>query len=170
MEQPNETRSVLTDEQVRKMFSGHFDGTLNWYRREAKNWERWAWGLQIGVLAMSSTVTIVAAFPSPPESKLQPLLKWAVVLISALTTLLSGMLSKSGIERTAQLREEGRLKLHIFKEKAKVELTKIEMSKEQHIAYHQKSIDITEEVERQFGVNPLVASRVSSTPHQNEQF
>ena len=107
---------------------------------------------------MSSLVTIIAALP-PTDPVYQPWTKWTVVLISALTTLLSGLLTKSGIERTAQLREHGRIKLVTLKQKAILRLTKKMMTEEERLVYLERLIDATEDVEQQFGVHPLTASR-----------
>lgn len=151
-------KSVLTEEQANAALEPILEGMLRWYWQETDKWERWAWRLQTGVLVMSFLVTVVAALPSssPPY---QPWVKWFVVFLSALTTLLSGLLSKSGIERTAQLRERGRIKLAAQKQRAMLRLTKEPMTEDKRLAYLERLIDGTEDVEEQFGVHPLTASR-----------
>jgi uncharacterized membrane protein YhdT len=131
-------------------------GSARW--DQADKWERWAWRLQIIVLVLSALVTIVAALPDVGKES-QPWMKWLVVAISALTTLFSGLLSKSGIERTAQIREQGRVKLEALKQRAMLRFTKKMLTEEERLAYLERLIDATEAVEQQHGVHPLVASR-----------
>jgi hypothetical protein len=152
-------KSVLTEEDAQATIQPYIEGMLQWYWHETDKWEHWAWRLQIGVLVMSSLVTIVAALPTPSDLFYQTWMKWLVVLISALTTLLSGLLSKSGIERTAQLREQGRIKLVTLKQKALLRLTRKRMTDDERFSYLERLIDVTEDVEQHFGVNPLVAGR-----------
>jgi hypothetical protein len=132
---------------------------LQWYWQETYKFERWAWWLQIGVLIMSSVVTVIAALPLPEHSANQQWMKWTVVSISAATTLLSGLLSKSGIERTAQLRERGRIKLITLKQKTILRLTKKMMTEEERMVLLERLIDTTEDVEQEFGLHPLAAVR-----------
>ena len=151
------SRSVLTQAEAEALIQPYIDGMLQWYWHETDKWEHWAWRLQIGVLIMSSLVTVVAALPLSPAFVPQEWMKWIIVLISALTTLLSGLLTKSGIERTAQLREQGRIKLVTLKQKAILRLTTKMMTNDERPVYLERVIDTTEDVEQQFGVNPLVA-------------
>jgi hypothetical protein len=150
-------KSVLTQEEAQATVEPYVEGMLEWYWHETFKWERWAWRLQTGVLIMSSLVTIIAALPLPNDPNYQPWMKWTVVFISALTTLLSGLLTKSGIERTAQLRERGRIKLITLKQKTLLRLTKKMMTEEERLVLLERLIDATEDVEQEFGVHPLAA-------------
>jgi hypothetical protein len=154
-----QTGSILTEEQARNLVDPHIKLMLKWYWNEAEKWERWAWRLQIGVLAMSTLVTIVAALPVAADLGSQEWRKWCVVLISALTTLVSGLLSKSGIERTAQLREQGRIKLETLSQKAILRLTKKSMTEEERLALMERLIDGAEDVEQRYGVHPVAAGK-----------
>ncbi|SHN86926.1 hypothetical protein [Bradyrhizobium erythrophlei] len=151
-------KSVLTEEEAKAAIAPYVEGMLEWYWHETDKWEHMAWRLQTAILIMSSLVTVVAALPSTaPEY--QPWMKWLVVIISASTTLLSGLLSKSGIERTAQLREQGRIKLVALQQKTVLRFTKKMMTEEERAAYLEKVIDAAELVEQQFGVHPLTAGK-----------
>ena len=160
-------KSVFTEEQAKAAVEPILEGMLRWYWDEADKWDGWAWRLQTGVLAMSFLVTVAAALPSFSLAY-QPWVKWFVVFLSALTTLLHGLLSKSGIERTAQLRERGRIKLATQKQKAMLRLTKKPMTEYERLTYLDRLIDATEDVEEQFGVNPLAASRARRSPISSE--
>ena len=153
----NDQKSVLTKDEAQAAVEPILEGMLKWYWDETDKWEWWAWRLQTGVLVMSFLVTGVAALPSLPPY--EAWMKWGVVFLSAFTTLLSGLLSKSGIERTAQIREQGRIKLEALKQRAILRFTKRMMTEEERLAYLERLIDATEVVEQQFGVHPLVASR-----------
>ena len=102
----DDPKSVLTEDEAQAAVEPILEGMLKWYWLETDKWERWALRLQTGVLVMSFLVTVAAALPPIPPY--QEWMKWCVVFLSAFTTLLSGLLSKSGIEHTAQLRERGR--------------------------------------------------------------
>jgi hypothetical protein len=150
-------KSVLTEDQARSLVNPVLELMLKWYWDEAEKWERWTWRLQIGVIAMSTLVTIVAALP--PIDVDATWMKWIVVLISALATLLSSLLAKSGIERTAQLREQGRIKLETMMQKAILRLTKKQMTDEERLAAVERLVDAAADVEQQYGVNPIAATK-----------
>jgi hypothetical protein len=155
---PPTAKSVLTEEEAEAAVQPYIGGMLKWFWEEADKWERIAWRLQVVVLVTSALVTIVAALPDMGE-KFRPWMKWLVVAISALTTLFSGLLSKSGIERTAQIREQGRVKLEALKQRAMLRFTKRMMTEEERSAYLERLIDATEVIDQQSGVHPVVASR-----------
>ena len=160
-------KSVLKTEEAKEAIS-LLSGTAAWYWEQTYKWERWALILQFLTLILSSLVTIVAAVPlalDPPDR--HSWVKLSVVVLSALTTLVSGLLSKSGIERTAQLREQGRVKIVTLKEKAMLQLTRKPMTQGERIAYLEWLIDQTEDIEEKFGVHPLVAGR--RPPHGTQE-
>jgi hypothetical protein len=150
-------KTILTEDQARTLLSPYIDGMLKWYWDETFKWERYAFRLQIVALILSALVTVVAA--APPIPGYEPWIKWSVVVLSALTTLASGLLSRSGVERTAQLRELGRIRLVTLKDKIMLRFTRRQMTDAERTADLDKLIDATKEVEEQFGVNPLAASR-----------
>jgi hypothetical protein len=153
---PDTLKSVLTPEQAVKELS-YLQSMLQWYWMETDKWERWAWRLQLGTMFTAFLVTVVAALPTPDNPVLQQWMKWAIVGISALASLLAGLLSKSGIERTAQLRELGRIQLVTLEQKAILRLTKELMTPADRRLYLDNILDETREVEQRFGVHPLVA-------------
>jgi hypothetical protein len=154
-------KSVLTEEEAKAAVRPYIEGMLEWYWHETDKWEHMAGRLQTAILVMSSLVTIVAALPLT-DPYYQPWMKWLVVIISASTTLLSGLLSRSGVERTAQLREQGRIKLVALQQKAILRFTKRMMTEEERVVYLEKLIDAAEVIEQQFGVHPLTASKQHS--------
>jgi hypothetical protein len=156
-DQPGTAKSVLTEDEAKAEIKPYIEGILDWYWHETDKWEKTAWKLQTAVLIMSSLVTVVAALPDAGDTY-RPWTKWLLVLISALTTLVSGFLSKSGIGRTAQLREQGRIKLVALQQKAILQLTKREMTTGERAAYLEKLIDAATAVEEQFGIHPLIAA------------
>jgi hypothetical protein len=160
-------KSVLKKEDAQEALR-YLSGMLDWYWQQADKWEWWALRLQFLILILSSLVTVVAAIPlalDPPDH--HSWVKLTVVALSALTTLVSGLLSKSGIERTAQLREQGRVRLVTLKEKAMLRLTSEKMTEEERRKYLEQLIDETKDVEEKFGVHPLVASK-RPPPHDTQ--
>jgi hypothetical protein len=157
----NDQKSVLTKDEAQAAVEPILEGMLKWYWDETDKWEWWAWRLQTGVLFMSFLVTVAAALPPLPPY--QEWMKWGVVFLSAFTTLLSGLLSKSGLEHTAQLRERGRIKLATLKQKAMLRFMKKPMTEDERLTYLERLIDATEDIEEKFGVNPLSASRRGGT-------
>jgi hypothetical protein len=128
---------------------------VGWFWDEAVKWEWWALRVQFIVLALSSLVTVAAAVPLVFNSNWA---KLGVVALSALTTFVSGLLSKAGIERTAQLREEGRTRVQALKEKANIKLA-MPMPDNELASYLDWLVERIEEIELKFGIGPLVASR-----------
>jgi hypothetical protein len=153
---PDALKSVLTREQADAELS-YLKSMLQWYWDETDKWERWAWRLQLGTMFTAFLVTVVAALPTPDNQVLQQWMKWAVVVISALASLLAGLLSKSGIERTAQLRELGRIQLVTLEQKAILRLTQELMTPAVRRLYLDNILDETKDIEQRFGVHPLVA-------------
>jgi hypothetical protein len=132
---------------------------LDWYSAQADKWEWWVLRLHVFVLILSSLVTVVAAIPlALNHSKNQPWVQLVVVILSALTTLVSGLLYKSGIERTAQLREQGRVTLATLRDKAILRLTMMQMTDKERLAYLERILDVTQDVEQKCGIHPIVAS------------
>lgn len=157
----SQASSKLSDVEAETVVGSQIDHMLQWYWDETDKWERWAWRLQTSILVLSFLVTVVAALPSPSDHPdLIPWLKWLVVVISAATTLVSGFLIKSGIERTAQLREQGRIRLSALKQKTILELTQKNMSEDERLACLRRLVDVMEDVEQRFGVHPVVAGGV----------
>lgn len=153
----SQASSKLSDEEAEAVVGSQIDHMLQWYWDETDKWERWAWRLQTSILVSSFLVTVVAALPSPSDPYLVPWMKWLVVVISAATTLVSGFLIKSGIERTAQLREQGRIRLSALKQKTILELTQKAMSEDERLNCLRRIVDVMEDVEQRFGVHPVVA-------------
>ncbi|WFP62425.1 hypothetical protein [Mesorhizobium sp. WSM4904] len=149
--------SKLSNMEAEAVVGSQIDHMLQWYWDETDKWERWAWRLQTSILVLSFLVTVIAALPPPSHPDYVPWMKWLVVVISAATTLVSGFLIKSGIERTAQLREQGRIRLSALKQKTILELTQKAMNEEERLTCLRRLVDVMEDVEQRFGVHPVVA-------------
>jgi hypothetical protein len=152
------SKTVLTKEAAAAALPPIIEATLQWYWDETNKWEPRAWQLQTGVMILSSLVTVFAALP-PAVDAYQPWMKWGVVLISAMVTLLSSLLSKSGIARTAEIREQGRIKLVTLKQRAILRLTMRPMTDEERLAYFERLIDAVEDIEQLYGIHPVVAGK-----------
>jgi hypothetical protein len=140
-------KSMLSEQQARDAIQPHIGGMLQWYWDETDKWEGRAWRLEVVILALSALVTIVAALPDM-GNEFRPWMKWSVVVISALTTLFSGLLSKSGVERTAQIREQGRVRLEALKQRAMLRFTKIMMTEDERVRELEQLIESTLGVSR----------------------
>lgn len=154
-------RDILSEEEAKKLIGPDIPGTITWYWDESQKWERHSWRLQLSFVILSALITVVAAFPTDITGP-EKWTKWAVVCLSALSTLIASLLSKAGMERTAQLRETGRVKLTARKQKAMLLFTNQPMTKLERLAELQALYDTLAEVELQYGVNPLVAAKLSA--------
>ncbi|WP_375790885.1 hypothetical protein ACE102_33760 [Bradyrhizobium sp. vgs-9] len=154
-------RDVLSEDEAKKLIGTDIPGMIDWYWQEALKWERYSWRLQVGFFVLSALVTVVAALPTATTDP-EKWIKWVVVCLSALTTLFAGLLSKAGTERTAQLRETGRVKLTAHKQKAILLFTGKPMTRAERLEELQALYNTATEVELRYGVNPLVAAKLSS--------
>jgi hypothetical protein len=170
-----EERQTLSIEKANIYVNSYLEKVLGWNSFESDKWEKWTWRLQLAILCTSFLVTITAAFPTSalhisgaPESYLShDYLKWIVVILSSLTTLLTGILTRSGVERTAELRELARVKLETLKHKTLLKLTMMPMSERDRLDLLLKVVDAIEDIEEKYGINPLVSARAGGrTPRE----
>src|SRR5262249_42444176 len=109
-------RDVLSKDEANELIGKDIPGMIDWYWQEKLKWERYSWRFQLAFFIVSALVTIVAALPTSTTDP-EKWIKWAIVCLSATSTLIAGLLSKAGLERTAQLREIGRVKLTARRQK-----------------------------------------------------
>ena len=124
MTDDEKVKSVLTEEQAQNEVEPRISGAAGWYWKQTYFWEQTAFIFRISILVMSTLVTIIAAYPGSADPADAQRMKWCVVIISAITTLLSALLTKTGIEATAKLRERGRIEIVALEQKAMLRLTK----------------------------------------------
>jgi hypothetical protein len=121
------------------------------------------------VLVLSALVTIFAAAPPIPWIPVQAV-KWFVVALSASVTFVAALLSKAGIDITAQLRETGRVELEAIKQKMMLRFTMKPMTDEERVTELESVVDAVREIEHKCGINPLVAVRITGRdrlPHRS---
>ncbi len=161
--------TVLSEEQANALIGGHVLNTRQWYEDQAKRWEFYSLFLRFITLVLTAATTVVAAFPIPHKAstgvEFEDWLKYAVVILSALATLASALLSQGGAERTATLREVGRVKLTAPIQKAILLFTQMPMTVEERRIEVASLIDKVAEIELEYGKNPLAAGSEKSGPN-----
>ena len=148
IEQP---ATVLTKTEAEEALPDIVKGTRGWYWEQTFKWERMSRRVNFAALAVSSITTIVAAFPIDKTSEYAVWLKWGVVALSALSTLLSTILTKIGIASTAQLREQGRNAIEVLTSKAVIRLMGRPMTNSIRSEYFESLIDEVGKIETKFG-------------------
>ncbi|MFG3592262.1 hypothetical protein [Bradyrhizobium sp. RDI18] len=160
------TKSTLTEDEAKALIGGHVMNTRHWYEKRSTTWEVFGWALQILVFVLSAAITIVAAYPFPRPAATaigaEEWMKYAVIILSALGTLVSAILYRGGAERTARLREMGRIKLTGPIEKAILRFMRKPMTDEERLLELEALYDKVTEIELLYGVNPLVAGSARS--------
>lgn len=144
-------KTIMSREGAEKYLPGIIEGTRVWYWEQTFKWETKAKRLTYWSLGLSSIVTVVAAMPVGQDQYYRDLLKWTVVIISTASTFASALLTKSGIERRAQLREQGRNAMEVIKSKAINRLSGIPMTDEERAQYMESLIIEVGSVEEKYG-------------------
>ncbi|MBZ9997473.1 hypothetical protein [Mesorhizobium sp. BH1-1-4] len=150
----NQTKSVLSLEKATERVEDQIDDMLKWYWKETQKLESWTWWLQVSGLFLAFLTTVVAAYPSDDK-----MVKWAVVILSAAATLVSGFLYRTGIERAAHLREQGRIKLSAIKQRTILQLSQEPMTVEEQASRILQIVDVMQDVDERFGVHLSAAAR-----------
>lgn len=143
---------MLTKAEADEALPDIVKGTRGWYWEQTFKWERMSRRVNLAALAVSSITTIVTAIPVDKGSDYAVWVKWGVVAISALATLLSTVLTKIGIASTAQLREQGRNAIEVLTSKAVIRLMGRSMTDAARSEYFEGLIDEVGKVETKFGL------------------
>jgi hypothetical protein len=145
-------KRVLSPGELDKFINEYVEGWVKWYWDETRTYYRLASGLRISSLCLSAIISVLAALSLLTELKELSLgIKVAVFLLSSLSTLLSALLVQHGVERTAQLREGGRIEMMSIKQLAILRLANMPMTLDERVTFQAKVINDIKKVEKEFG-------------------
>ncbi|UEM12574.1 hypothetical protein J4G43_050770 [Bradyrhizobium barranii subsp. barranii] len=159
------SKSTLTEEDARALIGGHVLNTRDWYVEQSEKWEFRSGALRFLFVLLSAAITIVAAYPFPHHTSIigpEDWAKYIIVILSASATLASALLTRGGAERTARLRELGRIKLTAPLEKTILRFTRKPMTDEERLIELEALYDKVAKIELLYGFNPQAAGSVKS--------
>jgi hypothetical protein len=127
---------------------------------------------ELAALLSAALTTVVAAFPLDiffDELWANPMLKWTVVLLSAVTTILSTLKSRRGLEDLYRLREEGRVRVIAIQQKARLKLAQVPMTDEERYKYQEGIADEIAAIEQTYGHVPASTAKGDRGTRASEQ-